>query len=252
MPRTPELPYGWDDEELTPEEFEKFWKGHNFQDDCEWSDDPETKNYLTLAKAYLKLPGYIKTALTEVRNTNKRFYELLAFLATKPKRPIKVFSEGEEFKATSYPRGTIVRIARQMSRPGTPLGIEYMVLWGFIEQTRDLHRREPEDIIIGFPDGVVQSYWYNPRGTRQHLFNDCHTAFVVGEVIHNRERQVVREPLLRPLAETLKADIYSVPRNESLVKYSIVEIWQYGQGVRERVSEKAPSGTLQPQRLFGR
>ncbi len=200
----------------------EFWQGHHFKDYCPWDNNPGGG---VSPRIVLQIPRVLREMYSYPFRDRRYFDEIRAFMAMKPDAPIKTLRDGQEFKISDYPRGTIIKISKdEKFRAG---GVYSYRMWGFIEQERDPDNQH-SDLIIAFPEHFFNSGVGLFPGNS--AFRNWHDAFVIGEVIHDRERTMF------------------LPY-QTLTKYGEVEIWKFGQAVRERVPEKAPGSALETKRI---
>lgn len=207
-----------------PQERFEVWDDHHFKDDCPWKSEAKIVQSTLSPKFPLIFLRLMREIYSYFGRDRRYFREMRAFLALKPDSPVKRIREGQEFKVSDYPRGTIIRIAKAYAI-GSEQPLEYD-MWAFIQQEKtDPENNQMGDQIVGFP---VHHFRIQGDPLPGYIaYRNWHSSFVVGEVIHDRSVML------------------GFMKDQSLIRYREVEIWKYGQAVRERVAEKSPSGALQ-------
>lgn len=215
-------------------EVEETWDGHHFNDDCSWKVDIEGMQEVFSPKFPLIAFRLLWQINSYFPRDRRYFDKIKAFFAIRPDGPIKTLRDGQQFRVSDYPRGTIIRISKaELMRyaAGRLEGGNYR-MWGFIEQERDPSNNQYGDQIIAFPEHHLEHSITSSRKPPQGYmaFRNWHNVFTVGDVIHDRDKI-----------------IFGLFREQKLTRYGEVEIWKYGQAVRERVAVEVPGGALQTQ-----
>lgn len=134
------------------------------------------------------------------------FEKLRTFLAVRPEHPIKRLKNGEEFDPKDFPINTIIRYARDAE------GTDYVLSdlnWGMVVQNIN-----HEDVAISYKEPYLMA---GVKAFSRTLKREIE----VGKITHR------------------KRDNY-----QHLERYRWLEIWKFGTGLRERVSEKLPNTGL--------
>lgn len=196
------------------------WDGHHFKDDCPWTQ-PKLTDFLKVPLVY---PRLIRELLQYPYIDRRCFDELKTFLATKPEKPIKTLTNGQQFDVSQFPKGTIIKISKTFTVE--PPSEKHWNMWGYIEHRRNIEGKL-EDEIVAFPVHHLNLFAEPPPGYEG--YRNWHKSFKVGEVIHER-------------------DWIFVFGSQCLTRYGDVEIWMFGRTLRESVPQ--PSPLLEQQRAY--
>lgn len=201
-------------ERESPNEFEQFWAGHSYLDDCLWERRPADVNPFGCLLAPVDIAMVVAEMHWQGKEEKEGFARLKTFLSTPRDMPIRVIKPGEVFEMSQFPKGTIVRYNKDFQRSSNFRNSDQNV-WGIIIQERDYRGRFGRDQIIGVREDKVRE-WMRYGNGRAFMYD---RSVNVGEVEHSRFREGLGG-----------LTTYS---NEGFSRYNSVEIWQYGQGVRQ-------------------
>ncbi len=204
-------------ERLGPEQFSQRWAGHSFDDKCPSrpykynSVNRSAREYRRGMFKAVKMAGDASYSWGN-RERAKAYTALEKFFQTSSAEhwPIQVFGEGEVFGLGNFPKGTIVRYEIDIIDRNS----EFINKSGFgiIGQAKT-NVGGYLDVLIEAPDELVPSQL---KGLDNVSPNEYRRGAVVGEVVHEK---------------------YPGPYSsyDNMFRYSLIEVWQLGQAVREQV-----------------
>lgn len=206
---------------FSEEQMQEFWDGHSKNDDCQIFI-PSKRD--ATWRDILILPVLLEYNAEYSRFNRERkriLEELKLYLATpRGNNPVKRFDKGQVFKLDQHPKGTIVRFEHDwqlsLDRPLT------RIFWGKITQSKK--REGFRDILIAFPEYRLTGGYSSPS-----LGREFNKDFNIGEVNHR------------------KYDGGYL--NNYFDRTNWLEVWKFGQEVRERTEERKGmfGRVLQPQ-----
>ena len=202
----------------TPE----YWDGHSFKDNCGWKewgvDWPEDANL---------------RALRRENGEAERFAEelLSAYVGMPLPFPIRSFESGEQFDASQFPPGTIIRYVEEKSAPDMPRYSRFSHL-GVIYPVSEDSRAKKGRVVVHVREGSFK------RGEREFARLTAGYSLAnltVGEVDHYR---LVYGGLFNRLGRS---------RVQHISRVTQIQILEYGEGVPVRAEERRRATSLAPQ-----
>ena len=219
-------------EERRKEGEQKFWDGHSFKDNCEWTQEQSI--------------GFTNSVHEFVSDNQRHFleesnyYTLRDAVKKGKSTTIKRFRKGEVFDAKEFPLGTVVRLLEDYQHNDTILNwrakVQNIDLYGLVAQ--QIIAGQSYDILVCFKAHQIQ------KSDMPHAANGILNGKIeVGKVEHCRINTDY-------LVSAIKIKQY-----EFLKRVNSLEVLQSGTGVRKiqpdaREKPVFPPGVLSPKRVF--
>ena len=156
--------------------------------------------------------------LNDEKTKRRIFDELKAYIAIKSSTPSKTITEGE-FALNAYPKGTVVRYSSVRERLGSQPN--YDTYWGILTQVEG--PAGLSDVVYSFPEWMITKGDYP---TFRNINYGITKDIPIGKPIHNRI-----------------SEMFGLVKTQSLGRVDKLEIWKFGQEIREVVPQNSTAST---------